>query len=146
MAPPTLGEFLRSLRLQRNLTQSTLAQRADVVVKTISQIENDDGQRGPHRATLARLVDVLRASKELTRSERTFVSEFLDEEYSWDSQLAPDALTWEMVLEDGPRSYKGWIKHCVAEMTQVLGREEMLYLLLTTARTKGIDIPVTPSE
>ena len=51
----TLGENIKNLRLQLNLEQTTLAQRAGLSLKAVQNIENGNG------STLRSLVKIVRA-------------------------------------------------------------------------------------
>jgi transcriptional regulator with XRE-family HTH domain len=51
----TLGASLKALRLDRNITQAALAERADVSLKAIKNLENGQG------STIKTMVCVLRA-------------------------------------------------------------------------------------
>ena len=54
----TLGERLATARRRRMLTQTELANEAQVGVVTVSRLENDQGSN-PRMSTVRRLADVL---------------------------------------------------------------------------------------
>lgn len=145
MRNTSVGQFIRALRLQRGMTQEILAGRADVAAASISSIER--GKHEPQEHTSARILDVLRAHKELSRSEQKFaqVKMRLPEGYSWEAPNVSRMLSWDFINTHKENGYAPWINHCVREMTLQLGQEEMLDTLLTTARAKGLIIPETPS-
>jgi predicted ATPase/DNA-binding XRE family transcriptional regulator len=67
-APAALGDLLRQHRLQAGWSQEELAERADVSVRSISDIERGRQQR-PHVGTVRRLADAL----ELDETSRQLV-------------------------------------------------------------------------
>ncbi len=145
MSPASVPEFLKALRLQRELTQTELASRAGMSNTTVSGIELGDHR--PHRGTTGRLLDVLRAQKELSRSEMSFAKKNLNlpDDYLWDVPNTKRPLTWEFIDDHSDQGLQPWITHCVRELTLQLGQEAMLDLILTTARAKGLSIPEVPS-
>lgn len=56
-APVAMGERLRKVRQQRQLSQETLARRAMLALSTIIRIER--GQRSAHPETIQRLASAL---------------------------------------------------------------------------------------
>lgn len=145
MSRTSVPEFLKALRLQRELTQTELAIRAGMANTTVSGIEL--GDHSPHRSTVGRLLDVLRTQKELSRSEMVFAKKHLNlpDDYLWDVPNMVKPLTWEYIDKKSDQGLQPWITHAVRELTLQLGQEAMLDLLLTTARAKGLTIPETPS-
>lgn len=55
-----LGQKIRELRKQQRLSQTELAQKADVALMTISRIER--GEHDPHIRTLAKIAKALGVS------------------------------------------------------------------------------------
>jgi len=145
MKNTSVGQFIRALRLQRGITQEILAGRADVAAASLSSIELDKHQA--QEATAARILDVLRAHKEMTRSEQEFakVRMRLPEDYSWEAPNVACMLSWDHIESNKAKGYSYWINHCVREMTLQLGQEAMLDTLLVTAKAKGLIIPENPS-
>lgn len=145
MPKQSLGLFIQALRLQRGLTQNDLSKRADTAIATISALERD--KNSPQRGTAERIVDALRSLQEFSASERTFAQKHMNlpEDYHWDNGQPPQGLTWDHINKHDQKGLQPWINHCVREMTLVVGQEQMLDLLLTTARNKDITIPETPS-
>jgi len=141
----SLGEFLRALRLERGMTQETLAARADIAAASLSSVERDKHQ--PQEATSARLLDALRVAKELSLTYKHYATTHmrLPDDYTWEAPDSATSLTWEHIAQDNDHCHADWINHCVRELAQQMGQEGLLDALLTLARVKGLNIPKSPS-
>ena len=92
-----IGEKLRRLRLQKNLTQEEMADRCELSKGFISQVERDLAS-----PSIATLVDILES---LGTDLRTFFSDSRDEKVVFGEN--------DISVKEDPEGMKGWMKWLV---------------------------------